>query len=276
MRLRAPEIGKCARLNFVTGRLASDAVSPDQATLTEMIETAGPITVAYVSLETDTETLNAAMTLQALLRLTGVADVPIFVRLRQLDIVENDPTRKSGLDSLTPFGELEHVLASSEFLSSRPDAAARAFSEAYRAALPAALRNDPSNASAREWDDLAESFRQANRDAVAHIPAKVASAGVDPALWIGDIDIPRLTNGQRLFTTAQECERLAELEHERWNAQRRMAGWRHTDEASKNELLRLHPSLVAYEELTDETKEYDRVFVRETAAALATPDPKAS
>ena len=37
----------------------------------------------------------------------------------------------------------------------------------------------------------------------------------------------------------------------------------------KNELRRLHPSLVPYADLSDEVKEYDRVYVRQTQDACA-------
>src|SRR5262249_47800032 len=108
------------------------------------------------------------------------------------------------------------------------------------------------------------------RDAVAHIAAKLASADVDPARWRAvHHGLPRLAAGERLFDDDIQLEALAELEHERWNAQRRMDGWRWTDRARKNEARRLHPSLVPYEGLTDDVKEYDRVYVRQTQSAVA-------
>jgi len=47
-------------------------------------------------------------------------------------------------------------------------------------------------------------------------------------------------------------------------AQRRMDGWRSSDAAAKDEAARRHPSLAPYASLSDEVKEFDRVFVRET------------
>jgi hypothetical protein len=68
----------------------------------------------------------------------------------------------------------------------------------------------------------------------------------------------------KLYSSDADCERLAELEHERWSAQRRMGGWRRTTLPRKDEDARLHPDLAPYEQLTEQTKEYDRAFVRET------------
>ena len=150
-----------------------------------------------------------------------------------------------------------------------PDVAARAVCEAYRASLRPEVRDDPNNRSARPWDILDETFRQANRDGVAHVPAKMASVGIDPAQWRGVFGLPALHEGQVLFANDAELEVLARLEHERWNAQRRMDGWRWTGADDSDQGRRRHPSLLPYNELTDEVKEYDRVYIRETAAACS-------
>jgi hypothetical protein len=230
----------------------------------------GPITVAYVCLTEDVGALSAAATLQALLRAMDIDQPPIFVQLRKAQIVGDGDGR--GLDALTSFGELDSVLAASEFLSDTPDAAARAFSDAYRASLPPGERDDPTNRSAFAWDRLDETYRQATRDAVAHIPAKLASAGIDPARWRGAGALPHLAPGERLYADAAGLEVLAELEHERWMAQRRMDGWRWTAAADKDQATRRHPSLVPYAALSEPVKEFDRVFVRETAAACGAPE----
>ncbi|HEX7758138.1 MAG TPA: RyR domain-containing protein [Caulobacteraceae bacterium] len=268
LRLRAPEIDDCAEFTFVPGRIASEGISPDATSLTTVVQAAGPMTAAYVCLSEDAEVLASAGMVQSMLRAVGIARAPIFVRLRDASALGGVGAEQRGLDALTPFGDLDTVLAASEFLSRTPDAAARSFCEAYRAALPAELRDDPNNTSARPWDELDETFRQANRDAVAHIPAKLASAGIEPALWRGVIGMPRLGPEHSLFTSDEACEALARLEHHRWNAQRRMDGWRWTDAPRKDETLRRHPSLVEYDALTDDVKEYDRVYVRETQRAL--------
>ena len=66
---------------------------------------------------------------------------------------------------------------------------------------------------------------------------------------------------QRLFRSLlAQCE----LEHERWEAQRRMDGWRHADLPKKDEQRRLHPDLIPYAQLSDGTKAFDRTIVQET------------
>jgi hypothetical protein len=265
-RVRAPEADASAEFEFIEGQVGSTAISPDPMVLARAVSEAGPITTAYVCLAADSDALAAAGMLQSLTRAIDIGQPAIFVRLRDSATVDGRGAEGRGLDALVPFGDLDDILEASEFLSNRPDAAARAFNEAYRRSLSPEVRDDPANRSAYAWDVLDETFRQANRDVVAHVPAKLASAGIDPALWRGVRGLPQLTEGA-LYRNAEELEALSELEHERWSAQRRMDGWRWTDRPAKDESRRLHPSLTAYEALSDPIKEFDRENVRETQRA---------
>lgn len=266
MRVRAPELDACAHFTFVEGAMGANGVSPPGEEIGEAIAKAGPVTSAYVCRDSDAEGLSVAGMLQSLLRSADLGEPPIFVRLRESETLRVNNPGAGGLNALIPFGDLDALVSASEFLSSQPDHAARAFSNAYRASLPPERRDDPDNRSARPWDELDETFRQATRDAVAHIPAKMASAGVDPELWLGLTGPAPLPRDIRLVRDEDDCERMAELEHQRWEAQRRMDGWRWADLPRKDEKRRLHPDLVPYEQLSDGTKAYDRTIVRETEA----------
>lgn len=266
IRVRAPELDHCAEMIFIEGRVGTQGVEPDVDVLVRTIADGGPVTAVYVCRSGDADNLGAAGILQSLLRLSDLGDPPLFTRLRDTHTLTQARNGGHGLDALIPFGDITAIVTASEFLDGAPDAAARDFSEAYRATLDEARRNDPSNRSSRPWDALDETFRKATRDAVAHIPAKLASAGVDPALWRGVAGPPRLPPEVRLFRTDAEREALAALEHERWNAQRRLDGWRWADLPAKDERRRLHPSLVPYDDLSETSKAYDRALVDETQA----------
>ena len=266
LRVRAPELDLCAEIVFIEGHIGTQGVSPGPDVLLGAMASGGPVTAAYVCRSADADSLGSAAALQSLLRLSDLGEPPIFTRLRDVHTLTRSGNGGRGLDALIPFGDIAALVAATEFLNRAPDAAARAFSEAYRATLPEARRNDPANRSARPWDELDETFRQATRDAVAHIPAKLASAGVDPAIWRGAAGPPRLSPEVRLFNDEASREALAALEHERWNAQRRLDGWRWADLPGKDERRRLHPSLVPYDRLADDVKAYDRALVEETQA----------
>lgn len=266
LRVRAPELDLCAEIVFIEGHIGTQGVAPGPDVLLGAMASGGPVTAAYVCRSIDADSLGSAAALQSLLRLSDLGEPPIFTRLRDAHTLTQSGNGGRGLDALIPFGDIGALVAATEFLNRAPDAAARAFSDAYRSTLPEAQRNDPSNRSARPWDELDETFRQATRDAVAHIPAKLASAGVDPAIWRGAAGPPRLSPEVRLFNDEASREALAALEHERWNAQRRLDGWRWADLPRKDERRRLHPSLVPYDRLADDVKAYDRALVEETQA----------
>lgn len=177
MRVRAPELDACATFTFIEGSIGANGVAPDADTLVSAISAEGPITVAYVCRNVDAEGLSAAGIVQSLLRSAGVGDPTIFVRVSDTHMLSKMSLGGGNLGALVPFGDIDATIALTEFLSNAPDRAARAFHHAYLRTLPAEARADPSRKSSREWDDLDETFRQATRDAVAHIPAKMAKPG---------------------------------------------------------------------------------------------------
>jgi hypothetical protein len=261
LRVKAPELDLCAECVFIDGEIGGGAVRPAPSVIGAALRAGGPLTAGYVCLGDDAAALSAATMLQALLRGVDIARPPIFVRLREADVLSRAADEAGeGLRALTPFGEVRAVLAASEFLADAPDAAARAYHEAYRASLPAERKHDPAS---RDWGELDETYRQANREAVAHIAALLVSAGVEPAAG----ELPQLPPGRSLFENDAQLERLAELEHERWSAERRMDGWRAGPPGERQDKARrLHPDLRPYGELPFDVQEYDRVIIRQTQA----------
>jgi voltage-gated potassium channel Kch len=99
----------------------------------------------------------------------------------------------------------------------------------------------------RDWDRLTEEQKDANRLAADHLETKVRAIGCDPsareavkAVWAA-LDVEQL-------------EMLARIEHERWAAPLWMAGWL---PGPRDDARRIHPNLVAYDELDQGTKDYD-------------------
>ena len=61
-------------------------------------------------------------------------------------------------------------------------------------------------------------------------------------------------------------ERLAENTHDVWARQRLADGW--TYGQASDDTARKHPNILAYDELTDSEKEYDRMTTLETLKAV--------
>ena len=61
-------------------------------------------------------------------------------------------------------------------------------------------------------------------------------------------------------------ETLAENAHDEWALQRMAEGW--TYGPHRDDVLKKHPGLVAYKDLTEQEKEYDRITAMKTLKAI--------
>ncbi|MBN8608883.1 MAG: NAD-binding protein [Caulobacterales bacterium] len=108
----------------------------------------------------------------------------------------------------------------------------------------------------RDWSDVLETYRAANRAVSDAAMTKAWDAGWRPA-----------GKGEKGDTAPSVPEdimpRMAEREHDRWMAERLMAGWRPTlDEEKRNNDLMAHDKLVPWSALTEADKNNDVVQVR--------------
>jgi hypothetical protein len=115
------------------------------------------------------------------------------------------------------------------------------------------------HSSLRPYASLPENEKEQNRNNVRDIPNKLAAAGY--------IFIPARGNESPDDFTAEEIEKLAELEHERWMKQKYTDGWKYA--AKTNKSRKLHKSLVEWNKLPEHEKEKDRVLVKGIPQILA-------
>lgn len=69
-----------------------------------------------------------------------------------------------------------------------------------------------------------------------------------------------------IHLSASLIEELAEAVHDEWAEERRRTGWRYG--AQRDDLNRLHPCLVPYDELSEDEREVDRRTVIATLTAI--------
>jgi len=116
------------------------------------------------------------------------------------------------------------------------------------------------NATLVDWEELPEHLRESNRSQALHMIEKVKAIGCD----IGELDDGDVAGFE---FTAQEIERLARTEHERWVQERLADGWTVGPKDIEN---RTTPRLLAsYDELPEEEREKDRDAVRGIPKFLA-------
>ncbi|MEM7274245.1 MAG: NAD-binding protein [Actinomycetota bacterium] len=129
---------------------------------------------------------------------------------------------------------------------------ARGLHDRYRAEF-----GKPGQDSARPWSLLDERFQRSNLAQAAHIPIKLAA--------VRAVIVPALDGLPPFVFDEDEVERLAEMEHDRWMAERLAAGEVHGEKRDRG---KTHPDILPWGELSKDTRNKDRAFVRALPALL--------
>ncbi len=146
------------------------------------------------------------------------------------------------------------------FLSDMDDARARLLHDDYCSKDDQAQTRDPGRARARynvPWECLPEEIRRANRLAADHLEVKLRAIGCKA--------VPRESADPFIFST-DEVETLARMEHQRWWAEKSLAGWRYG--AVRNDEQKIHTDMLPYDQLSEVVKQYDRNSVAMIPAIL--------
>jgi hypothetical protein len=182
----------------------------------------------------------------------GIGKAPVLVRQEREDhILPSLALLDAGqrnLMNLVPFGGMIRAETIARVLDGTGDERARAQHEAYRRAYGNA--ENAHTPSMAPWEDLTEGMREANRSSSAHAPIMLASIGLKAL--VGQA-APELTEAQ--------LERLARIEHRRWCADRIERGWRFG--AKRDDVRKLHPSLVPFDAMTELERQKDEESVRQ-------------
>jgi hypothetical protein len=189
----------------------------------------------------------------------GVRSMEAIVETSQLENrTEFEPSALPPQDQLHQHVDAEEfsrlVLQGVRFAAIR-EVIAQAVHERFRA--DRARDKPPDDPSIQPWERLLETFRRANRGQADDILHKLEAVGCGYR--------PRRGEGPVRFRfRADEIERLAELEHERWMRERQDEGY--TWGPVKDGERKTHPHLVPWADLEDPIRQYDR------DAVIAIPD----
>lgn len=123
-----------------------------------------------------------------------------------------------------------------------------------------------SEPSMKLWKDLDSEFKEQNRDQAKKMGLNLKEKGLT-IISRSDWDEPLFEFGDDGIV-----EDLAVLEHERWMNFMSAHGWSLGE--SKSLERKIHPNLVAWEDLPESIKEYNRIFIREYPSILALVDLK--
>lgn len=163
---------------------------------------------------------------------------------------------------IATFGILSRTLTPDFLTGGLTEVMARAMHDSYVSDQLAKGETAETLPHLRPWAQLDEEIKDANRDFAASIPAKMAAVG----RIVVPVGLAEIENGAGFFD-ADEVELLAVAEHERWAQQKLLSGWRYGPK--RDDIAKLHPSLVPYKQLSESEKDKDRVAVRELPEMLA-------
>lgn len=105
-----------------------------------------------------------------------------------------------------------------------------------------------------DFDEQPELLQESNIDQIRDIPAKVRALGYQ-------ISSKEAAGDRRIGAFApEEIEQFAFLEHRRWCAERMRDGW--VAGSPRDDSRRVHPDLIPYDDLSEQSKEYDRSAAR--------------
>ncbi len=253
-----PQFGQVCDVNFIQASARSVEVNE------KLVGWAGEreclLTVA-VCLDDDSRSLTRALGVAEKLHDDNVA---ILVRMEEdiglASLLVCEGACHALVRRVTAFGQINRVCALERLMSDRQDRIARRMHEAYLTVARHDPNKRPDDEALKDWDQLPESYKDANRHVADHLDVKLRAVGV--------------TTGQSLTRdfTADEIEILSRMEHARWLAERLLAGWRHGP-PPKDERRKTNPNIVPWEQLDEVNKEKDRETVRALRQWLASPKP---
>lgn len=127
---------------------------------------------------------------------------------------------------------------------------ARAIHEDYRRRRVAEGGTSGDDPSLAQWEALPETLRQSNLHQAADIDRKLAAVSCQVRRSDGD-------DGPTEFQfSPEEVELLAQMEHDRWEEERRSAGWVYGP--TKDVETKRSPYLIPWEDLSEEVRDLDR------------------
>jgi hypothetical protein len=165
------------------------------------------------------------------------------------------PTEAPGDDlgcATTPFGGLDTLADPELLLQEKLDDLARAIHDFYFEGRLEEGDRAGSRSSMHEWEQLAESVRDDNRLAADCYRLKLRDVGARL--------LPMAGQGPRFAFGPEELEELSRAEHDRWMAAKLLDGWRYG--APRDDVAKLHPDIVPYDDLSEPRKDLDREQIR--------------
>jgi len=220
----------------------------------------GLVCATVVSTGSDAQNIQLALGLLRTANSRGLCLAPIYMK----EVTQSEFSRQFADGDRTPdvldayiqaFGAVEAVATRALVVEGILDKGAAIAHRLYEKNM---MRRDVDmrelEAVKRGWDDVAETYRNANRAVSDAALVKLWDAGWRPAPSRGGEVHPVIPQDM--------LDRLSEIEHGRWMAERLLSGWR---PGARNNKLMTHDNITPWSELNDELRSRDTDQVRAAA-----------
>jgi hypothetical protein len=222
------------------------------------------VTAVHVCLNDDALGTYAAMTLRRSLK---DVTVPVVVRMSEeaglATLLGASADGHAVIEGVEPIGMLEMTCTLEIVLGGTREVLARAIHQGYVERHVADGAMVETNPSMVPWEQLRDDLKESNRQQADHTSVKLAAVGCE-LVPSSDGDVALIDLSE------EEYERMAQMEHDRWVAERLASGWRLGE--TKDVDKKISPHLVPWEQFDDEFKEYDRYAVRLIPRVFAKAD----
>lgn len=231
---------------------------------------------AYICFRNDTLGIYTALTLH---QYAQGRTIKIIVRIEEnlhvARLISDEQYAMEGIREIFPVDMYSLTADSTIIQAGEQEYLARAIHENYcqrEREKDQTLRN---NRLLVSWEELGspalkkdgvdgKKYQESNRMQAHMIRTKMEMIGCDIGP-LTDWDAPHT------FTfTPDEVETLAAVEHERWMDEKLSEGWSAGPE--RDDIQKIHPSLIPYEELSEDEKEKDRETIRQIPRILSLVD----
>lgn len=243
--------------------------SLDGAFLDEIEQARGPASAVVVSTGSDGQNIQLALGIMRTANMRGVWAAPIFMK----ETTQSEFSRQFASGDRTPdvldaylqaFGAVEAVATRALIIEGVLDRGAGVAHRLYEEQM---MHRDVDmrelEAVKKTWDEVPETYRNANRAVADSALVKLWDAGWKPTEEKGGEVHPSIAPDM--------LEKLSYVEHGRWVAERLLSGWR---PGKRDNKLMLHDNIAPWEALSDELKARDADQVRAAAKVARALNPK--
>jgi hypothetical protein len=221
--------------------------------------------VIFVCFDDDSLGLRTGLDVHHRLRQRPGNRTPVVVRMAEAGglarLLGPNEHNKAGFVGLHAFGLLESTCTPQVIQGGTHTLLARGLHEGYMRRQQDLGETAASNPALRPWEELSDDLRESNLAEADAIGQHLAVLGYDLA---------PLTDWDAAFFVLPEpeVERLAELEHERFVADRLNAGWRYAP-GPKDPAARTSPALLPWDDVAEAERIKTRASISQLPATLA-------